>query len=158
MSDRSDFWKKINKFRTCMVTSEDGDKLHSRPMAPHIDEDAGKIRFLTEAGSPKTREIREDHDVNLAFADEGSMLFISVAGRASISKDRAVIKELWNSYADAWFDGDAETANVEVITVVPEEAQFWDRSGSTLVQLYELAKSKLTDSKPNMGDNRKLAL
>ena len=119
MTARSDVWKLLNKFSTCMVTTHDGKKLHSRPMAPHFEEKEERIRFLTEAGSPKTSEIANDHAVNLAFADEKSMTFVSLSGRATVSHDRALIRELWNAYADSWFEGDADTANVAVITVRP---------------------------------------
>lgn len=158
MTVKSDIWKELQRFGTCMITTRDGRSMHSRPMAPHFEEDENRIRFLTEAGSPKTEEIADDSAVNLAFADERSMTFVSVSGRATVSHDRRLIRELWNSYADAWFEGDAETANVAVITVKPAEAQIWNGTGSRLLQFLEVAKARVAGGRPDMGENAKVGM
>lgn len=158
MSEERELWDMLEDFHVCMATTRDGDVLRSRPMAPAIDPAEEVIRFLSAAHSPKVGEINAEHDINLSFADPDSMSFVSVSGRATISRDRATIRELWNPYADAWFEGDAETADVVVLTVRPTEAQYWDGDSSKIARMWEIAKAKMTGARPDMGDNAKLDL
>lgn len=158
MSTENDFWDLIDDFEVCMVTTESNGKLHSRPMAPYVVREDNVIRFLTEGSAQKVGEILQDHEVNLAFADPGSMNYASVAGRADISRDRELIREMWNSYADMWFEGGPDNADVAVVTVRPTEAQFWNGAGGRIAQAWEMAKAKLTGSKPDMGETAKVNL
>lgn len=158
MSDEKELWDMLDDFHVCMATTRDNDVLRSRPMAPVVDAEEGVIRFLSAAHSPKIGEIDAEHDINLSFADADSMTFVSISGHAAISRDRATIRELWSPYADAWFEGDAETADVVVLTVRPTEAQYWDGNSSKVARILEIAKAKMTGSRPDMGDNAKLNL
>lgn len=152
MKDRSEIWTMMKDFRTCMVTTWNGEAMHSRPMAPHFYEEEGMIRFLSDPKSAKTDEIEQEHHINLTFANEGSNTFISLSATATQSRDRAMIKELWNAFAGAWFKGDAETADVVVITARPTEVSYWDGTSSSIVVGFELLKSKVTGKRPDLGD------
>lgn len=158
MTTEHEFWDLIEEFDVCMVTTLHGQDLHSRPMAPYVVREDNVIRFLSGGSAPKVAEIKDDADVNLAFSNPDDMTFASLSGRATISRDRGLIRELWNSYADAWFEGDAETADVVVVTVRPTHGQYWDGTGSKAGRAWELAKAKLTGSKPDMGENAKVDL
>lgn len=158
MSDEQELWDMLEDFHVCMATTRDGDVLRSRPMAPAVDAAEGVIRFLSGAHAPKVGEVNAEHDINLSFADADSMNFISISGRATVSRDREIIRELWNPYADAWFEGDAETADVVVLTVRPTEAQYWDGNSSKIARMWEIAKAKMTGNRPDMGDNAKVNL
>lgn len=158
MSDQQELWDMLEDFHVCMATTRDGEVLRSRPMAPVIDADKGLIRFLSAGHAPKVSEINAEHDINLSFADADSMNFVSVSGRATISRDRAAIRELWNPFAAAWFEGDAETADVVVLAVQPTEAEYWDGKSSKVARLWQIAKANMTGSRPDMGDNAKVDL
>ena len=158
MGHEDEFWDILEDAEVCMVTTEGGGRLHSRPMAPHVDRERKLVRFLTGGSAPKVGEILHESEVNLAFSDPGSMNFASVSGRAEISRDRELIRELWNGFADAWFEGDAETADVAVVTVRPDQGQYWNGTGSRIAQMWELAKAKATGGKPDMGDNAKVEI
>jgi general stress protein 26 len=157
-NDQQQLWDMIKDFHVCMATTHDGATLRSRPMAPRVDKEEGVIRFLTKADSAKVGEVNADHDINLAFSAPKDMDFVSVSGTATISTDRRLIKELWNSYADAWFDGGPESADVAVVTVRPSQAELWDGESSKLKTLWEIAKAKATDRKPDLGENKKVLL
>lgn len=156
MKNREEFWKMLRSFRVAMVTTQDGKDMRSRPMAPHFDENGHVVRFLSAANAPKTSEIEEEHHINLTFANESTNDFASLSGVATQTQDRALIKELWNAYADAWFDGDAETADVVVIEFRPSEGQYWDATGSSIVHAFELLRTKVTGGKPNVGESGKV--
>lgn len=156
MKDKQEFWKMLKSFKVVMVATQDGEDIRSRPMAPHFDDDGFVVRFLSNRVSGKTQEIDEEHHINLTFANESTNDFASLSGIATQSQDRAMIKELWNAYADAWFDGDAETADVVVITFRPSEGQYWDSTGSSILHAFELVRTKVTGGKPNVGEHGKV--
>lgn len=157
MADNADeFWTRIDAMSICMMTTHDGAQLRSRPMAAKVHQ--GQICFLTQADSPKTGEIADDDHVNLAFVDQSANDYVSVSGRARLSSDRSLIKTLWGPFADAWFEGDAETANVKVVSVDPESAQIWDGESNSIKAAWEIAKGIFTDVKPDMGEVRKVSL
>jgi general stress protein 26 len=153
MKDKQEFWKMLTSFKVVMVTTRDGEEIRSRPMAPHFDEDGHVVRFLSDRQSGKTQEINEEHHINLTFANESTNDFASLSGVATQSQDRAMIKELWNAYADAWFEGDAETADVVVITFHPSEGQYWDSTGSSVLHAFEIVRTKITGGTPNVGEH-----
>ena len=45
--------------------------------------------------------------------------FLSIAGTAIVSKDQAIIDELWNKYAEAWFEQGREDPTVALLQVKP---------------------------------------
>ncbi|MBI1181141.1 MAG: pyridoxamine oxidase [Alphaproteobacteria bacterium] len=158
MSDQQQLWDMLDDFHVCMATTHDGGTLRSRPMVPRIDRDAGVIRFLTEGGAHKVREVEADHDINLAFAEPRKMEFVSLSGTANISHDRAQVKALWNAYADAWFDGGPEDADVAVVTVRPTQAELWNGESNKIRTIWEIAKATSGSGHPDLGENRKVKL
>ena len=51
-------WSMIKDIRVAMMTSWDGEEMHSRPMHGHQKEFSGKLYFFTKLASGKTDEIR----------------------------------------------------------------------------------------------------
>lgn len=149
-------WDLIEDIELCMVTTQDGAHLRSRPMAAKINEDARTIHFLTDPASGKTIEIAKDRQVNLAFADTDDHAYASISGRATVSTDRVLIKSLWDDGTAMWFEGDADTADVAVITIHPEQAEYWCVDKGKLQLAYEFAKAYFTDDTPDIGVNVKL--
>ncbi|MGE0666527.1 MAG: pyridoxamine 5'-phosphate oxidase family protein [Sphingomonadales bacterium] len=158
MSDLKQLWDLLDDFTFCMATTHDGDTLRSRPMSPRVDAEAGVVRFLVETGTTMTRQIEQDDDVNLAFIAPTDRNFISLSGTASISEDRAMIKQLWNKAAEAWFVGGPERANVAVVTVHPTYAEFWDGESSDIKMMWEMAKARRHDRKPDVTEHKKMPM
>ena len=160
MSALKDLWDVLAEFRFAMMVTHDeidGEKLmRGRPMAVHLDEDAGLIRFLSRRTDDKVEEVHAEHDVCLTFAQPDDNRFASVSGRATMNADRALIKKLWDAGAETWFKGDPETADVVVIEVRPSEAEYWRQDESTLTRVFQLAKGFITHDTPDVGENRKI--
>lgn len=149
-------WDLMKKITFAMLATKDGDKIRSRPMSAYVEQHEGAIYFLTDARRHKDEEIARDHHVNLAFADAGSQKYVSVSGTAAVSNDRAKIKELFSTAAKAWWDS-AEDPNIRVLKVTPDEAEYWDSPG-TLVSYVKMAVAAATNTRPDLGDNRKVAI
>ena len=155
--DKDQFWDIIEEVSVCMVTTNDGDIMRSRPMAPYIDKDARTIQFMTDGNSAKVFELNADQDIALSFANPDKMLFASVSGRGVVSRDRALIRDLWGPYAEVFFGGNSADADVAVIKVKPTQAEFWDNRKGRVAMAAELTKAYFTDEGPNLGENAKLS-
>jgi hypothetical protein len=47
---------------------------------------------------------------------------------------------------------------LRVLRVEPGTAELWDGPSSSIVAAFEFAKSRLTGSRPNLGENRKISV
>ena len=149
-------WELMKKIGFAMMVTHEGEKLRARPMAAYLDRDANTIFFLTDARRHKDDEIAANPHINLSFADAGDMKFVSVSGTAVVSNDRAKIKELFNTPAKAWWDS-AEDPNIRVLKFTPEEAEYWDSPG-TVISYVKMAAAAVTNTRPDLGTNRKVAI
>lgn len=149
-------WELMNKIGFAMLVTSAGDKLRARPMSAYLKRDENAIYFLTDALHHKDEEIARDPSVNLSFADAGSQKYVSLTGMAAVGNDRAKIKELFSTPAKAWWNS-ADDPNIRVLKITPDEAEFWDSPGS-VISYVKMAAAAVTGARPEIGDNRKVAM
>lgn len=154
--DAAHAWELMTKIGFAMLVTRDGEKLRARPMNARPDRDANVIFMLTDARHHKDEEIARDPNVNLSFADASAQKYVSVTGKAVVSNDRAKIKELFNVSAKAWWDS-AEDPNVRVLKITPDDAEYWDSPG-TVISYVKMAAAAVTNTRPTIGDNKKVSL
>jgi general stress protein 26 len=153
-SDRA--WELMKKIGFAMLVTRDGDKLRARPMSPYLERENNAIYFLTDVHRHKDDEIARNPNINLSFADPSGQKYVSVGGTAAVSNDRAKIRELFSTPAKAWWDS-ADDPNIRVLKISPEEAEFWDSPG-TIISYVKMAAAAVTGTRPEIGDNRKVAI
>lgn len=151
MSDRDKLWDAIKDIRTGMLTTAGDDGLESRPMSASVDREAGRLWFITRIDSDKTKEIKEDSDVNVAFAAPNSNSWVSVTGTARVVRDAAKAKQLWSPFAEAWMPEGPEAPTTALIEVTPRHATLWDEPNK-LVQLFQVAVANVTQKPPSGGE------
>lgn len=156
--EHNKFWTMIERPTACMVTTIDNGMLRSRPMAPYIDKENQTIRFITDRTSAKIEELHHNRPLALNFVNESDMQYVSISGRGEVSTDRGLIKEMWGPYCDIFFGGKPETADVAVITVKPEQAEYWDSKSGKMAQVFSLARAYFTDETPDLGEYEKLRM
>ena len=149
-------WELMNKIGFAMLVTRDVEKLRARPMSAYVKRDENAVYFLTDARHHKDEEIARDPSVNLSFADAGSQKYVSVTGAAVVSNDRAKIKELFSTPAKAWWNS-ADDPNIRILKVTPDDAEFWDSPGS-VISYVKMASAAVTGTRPEIGDNRKVAM
>ncbi len=149
-------WELMKKIGFAMLVTQDGDKLRARPMSAHPERENHAVYFLTDARRHKDEEIARNPHVNLSFADAGHQKYVSVTGTAVISNDRAKIKQLFSMPAKAWWDS-AEDSNIRLLKVTPDDAEFWDLPGS-VISYVKMAAAAVRGTRPEIGDNRKVAM
>lgn len=155
-SDTRHVWKLMEKIGFAMLVTTDGSKLRSRPMSARVAPDENQIYFLTDAREQKDDEIARNPSVNVAFADSRGQNYVSVTGHAAVSNDQAKIKELFTTEAKAWWDS-ADDPNIRVLKITPDDAEYWDSPG-TVVSYVKMAAAAVTGTRPDIGDNRKVAM
>ena len=78
-----------------------------------------------------------------------------MSGKASVSRDRAKIHELWQPIHKAWFPGGADDPNLGLLKVEVTSAEYWDSSNSKMVELLAL-EALITGTRAEPGENVKL--
>ncbi|MGQ9366873.1 pyridoxamine 5'-phosphate oxidase family protein [Azospirillum sp. ST 5-10] len=149
-------WHLIKDMRVAMMTTvEEDGTLQSRPMAvlSHAGFDDATLWFFTRAGSDKTHALAGHRQVNLAYADTGDETYVSVAGTATLVRDRQRIEALWREPMATWFPKGVEDPEIALIRVDVSSAEYWDAPSGAMVYAYGYAKAKLTGQPPKPGDN-----
>lgn len=150
--------KLVEKARVAHVTTQtDGGRLVSRPLAVTDRPFDGELYFFTQDPSGKTDQVRVNDQVNLAM-QVGQDGFLSIAGTASVSKDQSIIDELWNKYAEAWFEGGRDDPSVALLHVHADSAEYWTVEDPKVVVLLKYAKAVATGDQPDIGDNETVEL
>ena len=151
-------WDIIEKARIGMLTTQFAGGLRARPLEARVDRDAGIIWFVTDVRGAKDDEINADQEIGLVFIDEDSRAYLSITGRASVTRDTAKAKEIWKKTDDIWLQGGPDDPNVRVLRVEPNTAELWDGPSSAAGAEFEFAKARLTGEKLNFGENRKVTV
>jgi general stress protein 26 len=154
--DKDRAWDLMKKIGFAMLVTHDGNKLRARPMSAYLERDENAIYFLTDARRHKDEEIARNPGVNLSFANASDQKYVSITGTAVVSNDRAKIRELFSTPAKAWWSS-AEDPDIRVLKITPDDAEFWDSPGS-VISYVKMAAAAMTGSRPDLGDNRKVAL
>jgi general stress protein 26 len=158
--EKTDALKKYKDIATSvdyamMLTHLDQTPLHAIPMSTKRVDDNGITYFLSNADSEHNANIESDSRCQLIYAEKHSMEFASIYGKAIISRDKALIDDIYESTDDNWFDG-KEDPNITVITFQPEEGHYWDSKSNTLVSLFKLGYGAITGEKTDIGQSGSL--
>ncbi|MGD9915337.1 MAG: pyridoxamine 5'-phosphate oxidase family protein [Rhizobiaceae bacterium] len=154
LADRA--WELAEDIEFCMFVTWDGEKQRARPLDAHVDQKMGAVYFLTDVDSAKVDQTEEFPVVTLTFADNRSMKYVTMSGKAAVSNDRAKIKELFEPSSKAWWDS-ADDPAIRLITFWPEEAELWDSPGM-IVSAVKMLTAAVTGAKPKIGENAKIAI
>lgn len=129
----------------CMFTTfTDSRPAPSRPMALQGVEDDGALYFFSAASSNKNRELDNEPGVQLFFCREGPSEYLSIYGKATISRNRAIVEKYWNDFIKVWFQGGKDDPDLTVIRVEPEDVRYWDTKNNRAVSFLKMAASLVT--------------
>ena len=135
----------IHDVKFAMLTSVHPDgSLRSRPMATQQVEFDGNLWFFTGLNSEKVRELESNPEVNLSYSAPDDQRYVSVSGRANVSRDRKKMEELWNPLLKAWFPRGLDDPDICLLHVDVTHAEYWDSPSSKMVQLAGFIKSVVT--------------
>ena len=140
---------KATRIATLTYVDEAG-RLVSTPMGTQDFEDPGTVWFITELDTDKVAAIRQRPEVNVAYASDKG--WVSLAGRAVVSEDRAKLEELWDVSVSAYMPGDAQDPNNGLLEITADTAEYWESPGKAAL-LVQLVKGVLTDDKAQDEDD-----
>lgn len=149
-------WELAKRIGIAMFVTWDGKEQRARPLAATVEKDEGAIYFLIDVNGEKDDQLAEFPHVSVSFADHKHSKYVALSGKATVSNDRARIKELWTPFAKAWWDSPEDPA-IRVIKMVPQDAELWDSPGRIVATLSMLTAA-VTGRSPKIGENAKVVL
>lgn len=148
--------KLISKARFAFVTTHADGRLLSRPLAVLEREFDGDLYFFTADPSPKTEQVVADSQVNVSLQSGDN--YLSIAGTASVTRDAALIDELWNPYAEAWFEQGRDDPAVALLKVHADSAEYWTVDSPKPIALIKYVKAMITGERPDVATNTSVDL
>ena len=153
-SETGHVWEWIKDSHAALLITHDEGGMDARPMAVMVRREEGAIYILANKDEGSERQLHLDHDVMLTFQKGPS--FMVVYGGAEASDDRAKIRELWNVFHKAWWDG-PDDPRIRLITVTPDRAEYWESPGK-LVAYADMLVSAATGKRPSTGQHGQVRL
>jgi len=141
-----------------LTTHGAGGRLFSRPLGVQEMEFDGDVWFATGLDSEKVREIEADPQVNIAFASKDNGTYISIAGAASVVRDRAEIERRWKPGMGVFFKDGKDDPNVCLIRVEAESAEYWDGPGTLAGKALYFLLTAVTKDPGQLTDNQRMNL
>jgi len=125
----------VKKSETCFFCTSvhTPGSMSARPMAVQKVDNAGNLWFLSPEDSHKNVEVDRDSSVHLYFQGSAHSDFLHLHGMATISRDKAKIRELWEPILKTWFTEGIDDPRITVIQVVPTEGYYWDNKHGNMV-------------------------
>ncbi|MDN5569278.1 MAG: pyridoxamine 5'-phosphate oxidase family protein [Paracoccus sp. (in: a-proteobacteria)] len=150
------FWSRLDDVNSGMLGITEDPRLV--PMSHYADRDQSALWFITAKGTDLAKSLTSGpKDAIHVVTDSGEGLYSRIHGRLSLSDDRAKLDEIWNAIASSWFEGGKDDPDVQLLHMDLSEAEVWATGGSVSF-LFQIAKSKLTGDKPDMGEHYTLTL
>ena len=148
------FWSRLDDINSGMLGVTQDSRLV--PMSHYTDRKVGVLWFITARDTDLARSVASGpQDAMHVVSDGGQGLYARIHGTLSLSDNRAKLDELWNAVASSWFEDGKQGPDVQLLRLDLTEAEVWATGGS-MAFLYQIAKSKITGDKPDMGDHYSL--
>lgn len=160
-----DLYELIDGIEIAMFTTRRADgHLVSRPMQTQEREPGVDLWFMTNIETHKLDDLMTDPHVNLAYFNTRSKEWVSVAGLATVSTDRELVRELYKPDWKAWLgdeggdrDGSENDPRIALILVEAESVTYMKVTKPKPVVLFEVARAMVTGSPPNVGSIRNVS-
>ncbi|KGJ18588.1 pyridoxamine 5'-phosphate oxidase family protein [Paracoccus sanguinis] len=151
MSDRETFWKRLDDVNAGMLGCDPDWRLV--PMSHYADPDEDALWFITAEGTDLAEAVSgEAKKAVHVVSSQGGKLYARIEGELSLSDDREKLDEIWNAVASSWFEDGKQDDDVRLLRLSLSAAEVWSTDGG-LGFMYQIAKSKLTGAKPDMGEH-----
>lgn len=145
------FWSRLDDIKSGMLGVTQDARLV--PMSHYTDRKVGVLWFITAKDTDLAHSVSSGpQEAMHVVSDGGQGLYARIHGTLSLSDNRAKLDELWNAVASSWFEDGKQDPDVQLLRLDLSEAEVWATGGS-MSFLYQIAKSKITGDKPDMGDH-----
>lgn len=160
-----DLYKLIDGIETAMFTTRRPDgSLVSRAMHVQRRTAGVDLWFMSNWNTDKLDEISVDPNVNLSFYRDRTREWVSVSGAAIISRDRNLIRGLYQPDWKAWLgdegganDGGPEDPRIALILVSAHSVTYSKKDRPMPMALFSIAKAMITGQPPKVADLREVS-
>lgn len=147
---KKELWTRMEDVRSGMLGATNA---RSVPMSHFVDKDTpGTLWFITAKGTDIAKAAATGADAEYTVSSKDEHLYARIHGRVRTSDNSDQLDDIWNAFASAWFEGDKNDPDVQLVRMDLSEAEVWMTDGS-LKFLFEIAKANVTDEKPDMGQH-----
>ncbi len=154
----------IDEMETAMMTTQQADgQLVTRPMATQTQAGIGDLYFVTDVNSKKVEDLRQNPQINLGYLNSSNYEWVSVSGEATVSQDRAKIKELYQPDWKAWFgdeggenDGGPDDPRLALIVVDASSVRYNKALNSKPVSFVKYAVGMVRGEMPELSREERL--
>jgi len=128
--------KLMKQLDICMMTTNTKrGSMNSRPMSNNRDVTyKGDSYFFTYEKTDKVKELEANPSVSLSFEGKDD-IFISVAGKAKLIRNKEMFKEHWQDSLNQWFPEGPDTKGVVLIHVKGTTLKYWQREKEGAISL-----------------------
>lgn len=130
---------------TLMVGSDLHGTLMFRPLTV-AGLDAERIRILLDTEEEWVRELDTTRPLQVTLSDDRSNDWAWMLGTCSLSREPALIDELWSPFADAYFDNGRESTGIATMTIDVDQGRYWSAPSGRIGSLISAVKAKLGDA------------
>lgn len=120
--------KELAEDKNCFFCThiKSADSSGARPMHVLQVDSAGNLWFLSAIDSFKNQELQDNPEVKLYFQGSAHSDFLELEGYATLSTDKAKIKDLWKPVIKTWFTEGIDDPRITVIKFAPIDGYYWD--------------------------------
>jgi len=159
-----DLYALIDGIETAMLTTRRADgSLVSRAMATQRRTAGADLWFMSNWSSDKLDDISVDPHVNVSYYKGRTREWVSVSGRAIISRDRRLIDGLYKPDWKIWLgdegganDGGPGDPRIALILVTADSVTYSKNDRPMPLQLFSMAKAMVTGEHPRVSEPREL--
>ena len=168
MSDShvDDLYRLIDGIEVAMLTTRRPDgQLVSRAMQTQRRTAGVDLWFVTSTDSLKFEELVFDPHVNVSYYRDRTREWVSVSGKAILSRDRDLIRGLYKPDWSLWFKaerpddkkaGTADDPRIALILVEAQAVTYFKRDRPLPLVLFDLARAMVGGKPADVGDEREV--
>lgn len=116
----------------------------TNPMETRKTDKDGAIWFLSSVQSDHYENIVKNPEVQVLYSHPDEMLYLSAFGSMTVEKDNTILKELYTTADDKWFQGVNDT-DLCALKFSPSDAFYWDKQKNKFIQFIRKGTEVLTD-------------
>lgn len=144
-------WQLITAIGTCMMVTQDAERVRSRPMRGIARPEENAIWFFTDRGSAKSLEIGTGSPACLSYADMSRQNYVSVSGEVELIDDEARRAELWTEGAATYYTDGKDDARIQLLKFTPEFGEYWDSPSNPILLAIKFLQAKVSGIRPDLG-------
>jgi general stress protein 26 len=160
-----DLYALIDGIEVAMLTTRRSDaQLVSRPMQTQRRTAGTDLWFVTNVETDTLEELANDAHVNVAYYRDRTREWVSVSGRALLTRDQDLVADLYKPQWKAWLgessdpkcDGGPRDPRIALILVEADSVMYSKSDRPFPLVLFQVARAVLTGHPPKVADVRDL--